>query len=65
MIIVDLIKEYMYQKKLSIWDVANATGLSYEKIWNIVERDMIPIPEDADIILRMFGVTLEEVLKLY
>lgn len=65
MIIVDLIKEYMYQKKLSIWDVANATGLSYEKIWNIVERDMIPIPEDADTILRMFGVTLEEVLKLY
>lgn len=65
MIIVDLIKEYMEQNDLTIWDVANATGLSYEKIRNIIELDMIPTPSDADTIFRMFGVTLEEVLKLY
>lgn len=65
MIIVDLIKEYIYQNDLTIWDVVDATGLSYEIIENIVEKDIIPTPGDADTILKMFGVTLEEVLKLY
>ena len=65
MIIVDLIKEFMYQNDTTVEDVADATGLSYEKIWNIVERDMIPTPEDADIILKMFDTSLEEVLTLY
>ena len=65
MIIVDLIKEFMYQKDLSVADVSLATGISLEKILNIVEKDMVPTPEDADIILKMFGTSLEEVLTLY
>ena len=65
MIVVDLIKEYMYQYDLTVEEVADVTGLSVERIRNIVEKDMIPTTSDADIIFRMFGVTLEEVLTLY
>lgn len=65
MIIVDLIKELMYQQNKSITDVVNATGLSYWTVENIVVRDVIPIPEDAQVILNYLGVSLEEVLSLY
>lgn len=65
MIIVDLIKELMYQENLSIEDMVNKTGLPKEIIINIVEKDIIPSPEYAELILNVFGITLEEVLSLY
>lgn len=65
MIIVDLIKEFMYQKNKTIADVAKGTGLSADTIRNIVVNDIIPSPEVADKILRYFGASLEEVLILY
>lgn len=65
MIIVDLIKELMYQENLSIEDMVDKTKLPYEIIANIVKRDIIPAPVYAEIILNVFGFTLEEVLILY
>lgn len=65
MIIVDLIKELMYQQNKTISDVVKATGLSYLTVENIVLRDVIPIPEDAQVILNYLGISLEEVLSLY
>ena len=65
MIIVDLIKELMYQQDISVAEIVEATGLSYFIVINIIERDVIPTPEHAEIILNYFGITLEEVLTLY
>lgn len=65
MIIVDLIKELIYQQNKTITDVVNATGLSYLTVENIVLRDVIPTPEDAQVILNYLGISLEEVLSLY
>lgn len=65
MIIVDLIKELMYQMDMTSRDVSKATGLPIEIIENIVNKDIIPTPENADIILNVLGATLEEVLSLY
>lgn len=65
MIIVDLIKELMYQQNKTIKDIVKATGLSYKSVENIVVRDIVPTPEDAQTILNVLGVTLEEVLILY
>lgn len=65
MIIVDLIKEFMYQNDMDINDVAEATGLSYTTIENIVKRDRIPSVKDANLIFGIFGVTLDEILSLY
>lgn len=65
MIVVDLIKEYMYQNDMSIEDMMDATGLSYKIINSIVTNDVAPTPKDANIIFKVFGTTLEEILKLY
>lgn len=65
MIIVDLIKELMYQQNKSVADVAEGTGLSLLIITNIVEFDVVPTPEYAEIILNYLGITLEDVLTLY
>lgn len=65
MIIVDLIKELMYQQNKTIKDIVEATGLSYKTVENIVVRDIVPTPEVAQTILNVLGVTLEEVLILY
>lgn len=65
MIIIDLIKELMYQQNKTIKDIVEATGLSYKTVENIVVRDIVPTPEVAQTILNVLGVTLEEVLILY
>ena len=65
MIIVDLIKEMMYQQDKTIKDMVKETGLSYEIIERTVIRDIIPTPSDAEKMLRCFGITLAEVLILY
>lgn len=65
MIIIDLIRELMYQQDVSVADIVRATGLSFFIVKNIVEHEMIPTPEHAEIILNYFGITLEEVLTLY
>lgn len=65
MIIVDLIKELMYQQNKSVKEVATESGLPYNTIYNIVNNDVIPNPNDAQKILKVLGVSLEEVLSLY
>lgn len=55
----------MYQQNKSVADVAEGTGLSWLIITNIVEHDVIPTPEYAEIILNYLGITLEDVLTLY
>lgn len=65
MIIIDLIKELMYQQNKTVADVAEGTGLSLLIITNIVEFDVVPTPEYAEIILNYLGITLEDVLTLY
>ena len=65
MIIVDLIKELMYQQNKTVDDVVKATGLSLILITNIVEHDLVPTPECAEIILNYLGITLNDVLTLY
>lgn len=65
MIIIDLIRELMYQQNISIQDIVRETGLSYEIVNNIVTKEIIPTPEYAEVILNYLGMTLEEVLTLY
>ncbi len=65
MIIIDLIRELMYQQNISIQDIVRETGLSHEIVNNIVTREIIPTPEYAEVILNYLGMTLEEVLTLY
>ena len=65
MIIVDLIKELMYQQNKTVAYIVKTTGLSYRIIENIVIRDIVPTPEDAKIILNSLGVSLDDVLTLY
>lgn len=65
MIIVDLIKELMRQQNKTVEDIAEATGLSCWVIENIVVKDKVPIPEDAQVILKVLGINLDEVLMLY
>ena len=65
MIIVDLIRELMYQQKITIGYLAKKSGLSYEVVENVVDREIIPSPENAKIILEVLGVKLEDVLCLY
>ena len=65
MIIIDLIKELMFQQNRSISDIAEATNLPYLFVENIVVREVVPTPEHAKLILNELGVTLEEVLMLY
>lgn len=55
----------MYQQNKSVADVAEGTGLSLLIITNIVEFDVVPTPEYAEIILNYLGITLEDVLTLY
>lgn len=65
MIIVKLIRDLMSQQDLTIGGLARLTGLAYTVIEDVVLRDAIPTPVDADIMLRALGVKLEDVLKLY
>ena len=65
MIIVDLIKELMYQQNKSVSDLVKETGLAYEIIERTVIRDIAPSPENAEKMLNCLGITLAEVLMLY
>lgn len=65
MIIVDLIKEMMYQQDKTIKDMVKETGLSYTIVENVVKRNIVPKPEDAKLMLAVFNIKLEDVLCLY
>lgn len=61
----DLICELMYQQDKSIQDVCDGTGLSYNTIRNIVKYYTSPTTEEAGLIFKYLGESLEEILKLY
>lgn len=65
MIIIDLIRELMYQQKITIGYLAKKSGLPYEVVENVVDKKIVPSPENAKIILEALGVKLEDVLCLY
>lgn len=65
MVIIDLIRELMFQQNKTIGGLAEETGLSYEVIENIVLEEITPTPENANIILKSLGVKLADVLCLY
>lgn len=55
----------MYQQKITIGYLAKKSGLPYEVVENVVDKEIIPSPENAKIILEVLGVKLEDVLCLY
>jgi len=65
MVIIELIRELMFQQKKTIGSLADESGLSYKIIENIVLNDTTPTPKEAKIILGCMGVKLEEILILY
>ena len=65
MIIIDLIKELMYQQNQTIGSLADETGLEYVVIENIVLKEITPTPDIAKQILWVLGIKLEDVLVLY
>lgn len=65
MIIVRLIKDLLKQHNKTVGYLARESGLSYETVADVVNKNIAPTPEDAEIMLGVFGVKLEDVLKLY
>jgi ribosome-binding protein aMBF1 (putative translation factor) len=65
MVIIDLIREIMFQEEKTIRQLALETGLDYSVVEDIVLRDITPTPKDAKIMLRALGIDLEEVLCLF
>lgn len=65
MIIVELIKELMYQQRLTIGYLSQVSGIAYETIDKVVTQNVVPTPEDAKVLLWALGVKLEDVLCLY
>lgn len=64
-VINDLIRELMYQQNKSISDICAVTGLPYFVVKSIVDYDISPTPEQASLIMKSFGESLTEVLRLY
>ena len=64
-VINDLIRELMYQQDKSISDICAVTGLSYFVVKNIIDYDVSPTLEQASLIMKSFGESLTEVLRLY
>ena len=65
MIIVDLIKELMYQQNKTVEQLVTETNLSYDTIEDITKNNIVPTPQVAKIILNVLGIKLEDVLFLY
>lgn len=65
MIIVDLIKELMYQQGKTIEILSKESKISYKVIENIVLNNVVPTPQDANKIFKAFGIKLEEILCLF
>ena len=65
MIIVDLIRSLMFQQRVTIKYLSQETGLSYTLIEDIVLKDTIPTPKEAELMLWVLGMELEDVLKIF
>ena len=59
----ELIRETMMDKRLTINDVANATGYSHSLICDIVLKDVAPRTEEAYRIMNSMGVDLGDILR--
>ena len=55
----------MYQQNKSISDICAVTELPYFVVKSIVDYDISPTPEQAELIMRCLGESLTEVLGLY
>ena len=62
MVINELIRELMMKHKRTITDVANATGYTVQRIKDIVLYDSSPTTTEAEIIFKMFGVDISEII---
>ena len=65
MIIVRLIKDLLNEYGKTVGYLSRESGLPYETVANVVNKNIAPTPENAEIMLGVFGVKLEDVLSLY
>lgn len=65
MIIIDLIRELMFQQNRTIEYLSQETGLPQTLIEDVVLREIMPTPHEAKIMLKVLGIDLEDVLMLY
>lgn len=65
MIINVFIKDMVDTKQLSIHEISLYTGLSVEKIENIINEKNSVSPNEAYLILKAFGISLEDILEAY
>lgn len=63
MIINELIRQLMMKHKRTITDIADTTGYTIDRIEEIVLCDSSPTFIEAQIIFKMFGVNLSEIIS--
>lgn len=63
MIINELIRQLMMKHKRTITDIADTTGYTIDRIEEIVLYDSSPTFIEAQIIFKMFGVNLLEIIS--
>ena len=63
MIINELIRQLMMKHKKTIIDIADTTGYTVERIKEIVLYDSSPTAIEAEIIFKMFGINIAEIIS--
>ena len=63
MIINELIRQLMMKHERTITDIADTTGYTIDRIKKIVLYDSSPTSTEAQIIFKMFGVNLSEIIS--
>lgn len=63
MIINELIRQLMMKHKRTITDIVDATGYTIDRIKEIVLYNSSPTFTEAQIIFKMFGVNLSEIIS--
>lgn len=63
MIINELIRKQMMRYERTITDVADTTGYTVERIKEIVLYDSSPTAIEAEIIFKMFGINIAEIIS--
>lgn len=63
MIINELIRQLMMKHKKTITDIADITGYTIDRIKEIVLYDSSPTSTEAQIIFKMFGVNLSDIIS--
>lgn len=63
MIINELIRQLMMKHKRTITDIADTTGYTIDRIKEIVLYDSSPTSIEAEIIFKMFGINIAEIIS--